>query len=255
MDILNISSFILMSVGLLDVQQDCKSTDTLIVTPPVRCGYKIVDRKLCGIGRFQYEIGKSYNHEGKLEVGLSGFHYCEKALDCINFCENYGYDGYRYLCVESLGDMKKNRDTIVTNNITIVNELTIDEIKFLMCGVRLDHMGNKFWYMHGVLHREDGPAIEYKGGKIMEWALYGKRHRTDGPAIDSPEEKKWYINGLLHRDNGPAVVHINGTQLWYQNGKLHREDGPAAIYPMGYIEFYEDGILIRSEKKYTGLKV
>jgi hypothetical protein len=39
--------------------------------------------------------------------------------------------------------------------------------------VRVFECGPKFWYLNGVLHREDGPAIEYtNGGK--EWWINGK---------------------------------------------------------------------------------
>ncbi|AYV83875.1 MAG: hypothetical protein Hyperionvirus13_18 [Hyperionvirus sp.] len=206
----------------------------------MKCGYKIVDRNLCGIYRYQYEVGKSYKHEGKLAIHTSGFHYCERLLDCISFCENYGNDGYRYLYVEDCGDVIREGVTCVTDHILITLELTLDEIKFLMIGVRIDCMGTRFWYKNGLLDRDDGAAIEYRSGKIREWFVGGLRHRSDGPAVESPDEKRWYFMGVLHRDNGPAVENINGTQLWYKNGKLHREDGPAAIYPMGYVEFYKN---------------
>ena len=57
-----------------------------------------------------------------------------------------------------------------------------------------------------MLHREDGPAIEYSTGT-----------------------KKWYKYGCLHREDGPAEEYSDGSKLWYKNGKLHREDGPATI--------------------------
>jgi hypothetical protein len=58
-----------------------------------------------------------------------------------------------------------------------------------------DRSGNKFWYFNGLLHREDGPAIEgYEGSKA--WYLNGKLHRTDGPAVEwAKGAKDWYIYG------------------------------------------------------------
>jgi hypothetical protein len=61
--------------------------------------------------------------------------------------------------------------------------------------VRVYEDGNRFWYLNGVLHREDGPAVECLNG-TREWYLNGKRHRTDGPAIEYPSGKcYWYLNG------------------------------------------------------------
>jgi hypothetical protein len=54
--------------------------------------------------------------------------------------------------------------------------------------------GDKYWYLNGKIHREDGPAIEYASG-FKSWWLNNKRHREDGPAIEfSNGEKHWYLN-------------------------------------------------------------
>jgi len=79
--------------------------------------------------------------------------------------------------------------------------------------------GNKYWYLNGNFHREDGPACEYGNGS-KEWYLNGKRHRIDGPAIEySNGDKHWYLNGKRHRVNGPAIEGTNGDKYWFLNGK------------------------------------
>jgi len=57
-----------------------------------------------------------------------------------------------------------------------------------------------------ILHREDGPAIEYYNGR-----------------------KEWYFHGTHHREDGPAIITPDGSQYWIYKGKYHREDGPAVI--------------------------
>ncbi len=48
-----------------------------------------------------------------------------------------------------------------------------------------------------LLHREDGPAVEYSNG-----------------------EKEWYFNGLLHRVDGPALeYYTNYNTIHYIMGK------------------------------------
>jgi hypothetical protein len=65
--------------------------------------------------------------------------------------------------------------------------------------------GNSYWCLNGLLHREDGPAVEYANG-----------------------DEAWYKNGLLHREDGPAVFQrAYGAKWWYKNGEFYREDGPA----------------------------
>ena len=57
-----------------------------------------------------------------------------------------------------------------------------------------------------ILHREDGPAIEYAdGGKF--WWLNGERHREDGPACDYPNGSKiWYLNGEEYSEQEHEVL-------------------------------------------------
>ena len=75
-----------------------------------------------------------------------------------------------------------------------------------------------------VLHREDGPAVEYaNGGKL--WYLNGKLHREDGPAAEFPGGyKAWYINNKLHREDGPARELPDGHEAWYLNGECMNEE-------------------------------
>ena len=79
--------------------------------------------------------------------------------------------------------------------------------------------GDKYWYLNGKRHREDGPAIECANG-TKHWFLNDKRHREDGPAIElASGHKEWYLNGELHREDGPAIEWASGDKHWYLNGK------------------------------------
>jgi len=64
--------------------------------------------------------------------------------------------------------------------------------------IEINEYGSKLYHKDKamtILHREDGPAVEYPdGGKA--WYLNGKRHREDGPAIERVDGyKEWYLNG------------------------------------------------------------
>ena len=52
------------------------------------------------------------------------------------------------------------------------------------------------WYLNGLKHREDGPAVEWVSG-TKSWWSNGVRHREDGPAYESADGyKSWFLNGL-----------------------------------------------------------
>ena len=74
------------------------------------------------------------------------------------------------------------------------------------------------YYQGGLLHREDGPAVEWSNG-VKEWWQYGELHREDGPAIDAPNgDKLWSYCGQTHRLDGPAIEWDTGAKEWYLLG-------------------------------------
>tara|TARA_R110000824_G_scaffold75436_1_gene191486 strand:- start:289 stop:531 length:243 start_codon:yes stop_codon:yes gene_type:complete len=50
-------------------------------------------------------------------------------------------------------------------------------MKHIEYKVKVYTNGDKFWFLHGKHHREDGPAIEWSDG-TKEWYLNGK-HLTE----------------------------------------------------------------------------
>jgi hypothetical protein len=93
--------------------------------------------------------------------------------------------------------------------------------------IKIDECGHKFYYKDRemtILHREDGPAVEWSdGGKY--WYLDGKRHRKDGPAAEGTDgTKEWYLDGKLHREDGPAIEWDGGPKEWYLDGKQLTEE-------------------------------
>jgi hypothetical protein len=69
--------------------------------------------------------------------------------------------------------------------------------------IEIDEYGNKFYHKDKemkILHREDGPAVEYASGSKI-WYLNGKRHREDGPAIEYANgDKAWYLNSVEYTE-------------------------------------------------------
>lgn len=85
--------------------------------------------------------------------------------------------------------------------------------------IKLGKDGATFWYLHGVVHRGDGLAVEYPDGEKW-WFQFGKQHREDGPAIERADgTKQWFRDGLCHRDDGPAVEYVDCRKEYYLNGE------------------------------------
>ena len=81
---------------------------------------------------FQYEVGKEYHHKGELEMCESGFHACERLVDCFRF---YPFSETKTRVAEVLVWGKvKYEDTgvkLCASNIKVVRELAWSEVLFL----------------------------------------------------------------------------------------------------------------------------
>lgn len=87
-------------------------------------GYKVFNSNLTCRG-FQYEIGKTYEIEGPLQICSNGFHFCEKLEDCFSYYSIYDSRGKRSrVCqVRAYGKIQKHGDKWATSKIEIVKEI------------------------------------------------------------------------------------------------------------------------------------
>ena len=51
-------------------------------------GYKVMNPDMTCRG-FKFEVGKTYKHEGRIELCNAGFHFCLKASDCFNYYRDF----------------------------------------------------------------------------------------------------------------------------------------------------------------------
>ena len=88
-------------------------------------GYKVFNPDWTCQG-FQYEVGKTYKHDGNIEMCGAGFHFCQKISDCFNY---YEFNSNNKVAeVEAIGCTETRGDKSVTDEITIIKELTWHEV-------------------------------------------------------------------------------------------------------------------------------
>ncbi len=84
------------------------------------------DKNFACLG-FQYEVGKTYEHEGKVKICESGFHACEHPLNVFKY---YPPATSRYALVKQSGQLVRHNDDtkVASAKIIIEAELQLSQI-------------------------------------------------------------------------------------------------------------------------------
>jgi len=90
-------------------------------------GFKVFDSNWKGFyGDFQYEVGKTFTHEGSIRLCGNGFHFCTKLNDCFNYTS---FDpNNKVAMVEAIGEIEAGEDKSVTSKLKIIKEITWAEV-------------------------------------------------------------------------------------------------------------------------------
>jgi hypothetical protein len=91
-----------------------------------------------------------------------------------------------------LEKVKENNKVNGASKLQTIRVKKLSEVPKDFTGIVEFAGGDKWWYLNGNLHREDGPACEFANGT-----------------------KNWFLNSLIHREDGPAIEHANGKKHWF----------------------------------------
>ncbi|MHQ46780.1 hypothetical protein EEN73_23870 [Salmonella enterica] len=191
---------------------------------------------------FQFEIGKTFHHDGKVEACGSGFHACECPFDVFSY---YSPADSRFAETISFGitDREEDGDTkIASASITIKAELTLPQFiqrgiewiwskidksleQQIMCGnwSAATNTGNR----SAATNTGNRSAAEVSGSQSVAAAfgIEGKARASEGGAIV-----------LCYRDEDGELIHIRASKV-----------GENGIMPNTWYQLNEDGEFVACE--------
>ncbi|EJR2034477.1 hypothetical protein NYG11_002704 [Salmonella enterica subsp. enterica serovar Kentucky] len=182
---------------------------------------------------FQFAIGETFHHDGKVEACGSGFHACECPFDVFSY---YPPAESRYAETISFGviDREEEGDTkIASASITIKSELTLPQ--FIQRGIewiwsKIDKSleqqimtGNR----SAATNTGYQSAAEVSGSQSVAASLgiEGKARASEGGAIV-----------LCYRDEDGELIHIRASKV-----------GENGIMPDIWYQLNEDGEFVECE--------
>ena len=162
---------------------------------------------------YQYEIGKTFEHDGAVKACESGFHACEYPLDVFSY---YPPSSSRFAIVKMHGETSKDSDDtkIASAKITIVTEIKLPE----MINRAVDWIKNKInWSDDNTSNTGDWSAATNTG---RQSAAEVSGCGSVAIAIGRDSKSK--------ADNGGAIVCVyrdcNGDLMYIKASKVG-EDG------------------------------
>ncbi|ECT3764934.1 hypothetical protein D3776_13590 [Salmonella enterica subsp. enterica serovar Anatum] len=200
---------------------------------------------------FQFAIGETFHHDGKVEACGSGFHACECPFDVFSY---YSPAESRYAETISFGitDSEEGGDTkIASSSITIKDELTLPQFiqrgiewiwskidksleQQIMCGNRsaATNTGNRSAATNtgdrsAATNTGDRSAAEVSGSQSVAASLgiEGKARASEGGAIV-----------LCYRDEDGELIHIRASKV-----------GENGIMPNTWYQLDKDGEFVECE--------
>ncbi|EBU4979973.1 hypothetical protein AXR57_000155 [Salmonella enterica subsp. enterica serovar Anatum] len=191
---------------------------------------------------FQFAIGETFHHDGKVEACGSGFHACECPFDVFSY---YPPAESRYAETISFGitDSEEGGDTkIASSSITIKDELTLPQFiqrgiewiwskidksleQQIMCGSwsAATNTGNR----SAATNTGNRSAAEVSGSQSVAASLgiEGKARASEGGAIV-----------LCYRDEDGELIHIRASKV-----------GDNGIMPNTWYQLDKDGEFVECE--------
>ncbi|ELX9172878.1 hypothetical protein SLI54_000324 [Salmonella enterica] len=221
--------------------------------------FKVFNKDLKCRG-FQFAIGETFHHDGKVEACGSGFHACECPFDVFSY---YPPAESRYAETISFGitDSEEGGDTkIASSSITIKDELTLPQFiqrgiewiwskidksleQQIMCGNRSAATNTGDWsaatntgdrsaatntgYQSAATNTGDRSAAEVSGSQSVAASLgiEGKARASEGGAIV-----------LCYRDEDGELIHIRASKV-----------GENGIMPNTWYQLDKDGEFVECE--------
>lgn len=207
-------------------------------------GYKAFNSDLSCRG-FQYEVGKTYRCEGPIEVCYSGFHFCQRLRDCFNYYE-FNLCETRIAEVIATGQVVTNIDKSVTNEITIVREVSQKEILAIVnMGIDntgIDNTGNNNFGNSNVGDRNFGKSNT--GCQNTGWGNSNTGnvgYRNSGyQNIGNGNTGRWNYGSSNVGDNNIG----NGNTGHYNNGDCNTGNYNACNFSSGFFNTKDPKIYI-----------
>ena len=165
---------------------------------------------------YQYEIGKTYEHEGEVEACKSGFHSCEYPLDVFSY---YAPSESKFALVKAGGEISKGDDSkIASTKITIEAELNIPRlvqkaVDFIMGKINLTNKQSNTGDQSAATNTGDWSAATNTG---YQSAAEVSGEHSIAASLGGKSKARAGVNGAIvcvYRNDDGELIHIRASKV------------------------------------------
>ena len=218
-------------------------------------GYKGFDKDL-KCRDFQYEVGKEYEHDGKVKLCKSGFHFCENPQGV--FGHYAPGNGSRFAIVEAGGvsDERESDSKRVAKKLKIKSEISV----FEMCRIAVDVFFENFGFKKKIESAEGNSAGYQGAARAGDYGAagagdYGAARAGDYGAAragDYGAARAGYHGAASAGYQGAARAGYQGAaSAGYQGAAEVGEFGVAVVGNAGRVKGKKGSVLVARKIEYN----
>ena len=148
---------------------------------------------------YQYVVGETYNHDGKVSACESGFHACEYPLDVFGY---YAPSYSKFAVVEQSGEIEKHSGDSKIASSTISIKAEIDIVGMVKAAVEYITTRTKPAYGNHCTEDRSAATVEGKKSVAIATGYESKAKACAGSAIV-----------LVNRDDDGNIRHIRANKV------------------------------------------
>ena len=202
-------------------------------------GYKGFDKDL-KCRDFQFEVGKEYEHDGKVKLCKSGFHFCENPQGV--FGHYAPGNGSRFAIVEAGGvsDERESDSKRVAKKLKIKSEISV----FEMCRIAVDVFFENFGFKKKIESAEGNSAGDRGAARAGDQGAASAGDRGAARAGDQGAARAGDQGAASAGDRGAARAGYQGAA---EVGKF----GVAAVKNSGRVKGKKGSVLVARKIEYN----
>ena len=218
-------------------------------------GYKGFDKDL-KCRDFQFEVGKEYEHEGKVKLCESGFHFCENPQGV--FGHYFPGNGSRFAIVEAdeVSDERESDSKRVAKKLKIKSEISV----FEMCRIAVEVFFENFGFKEKIESAKTNSAGDsgaasagHQGAaRAGDSGAASAGHQGAARAGDSGAASAGHQGAASAGDYGAARAGDSGAARAGDSGAAEAGRlGVAVVGSLGRVKGKKGSVLVARDIKYN----